>query len=90
MALRNYSADYSKLVLYTTAEPCPMCMTAILWSGISMVVFGTSIKFLQSNNWHQIDIYADEVVRRSPHWNCELMGGVLENDCNALFQACNK
>ena len=38
----------SELVLYTTAEPCPMCIGAILWSGIEMVVFGSSIQFLQS------------------------------------------
>jgi tRNA(adenine34) deaminase len=35
--------DWRRLILYTTAEPCPMCMSAILWSGISAVVFGTSI-----------------------------------------------
>ena len=85
LVLRQESLDASKLVLYTTAEPCPMCMSAILWAGIGMVVFGTSIRFLQNNGWHQIDIHADEVVRRSPHWSCELLGGVLEKDCNALF-----
>ena len=89
LVLRQESLDASKLVLYTTAEPCPMCMSAILWAGIGMVVFGTSIRFLQSSGWHQIDILADEVVRRSPHWSCELIGGVLEKDCNALFQSCN-
>jgi tRNA(Arg) A34 adenosine deaminase TadA len=37
----------SGLVLYTTAEPCPMCQAAILWSGIGTVVFGSTIRFLQ-------------------------------------------
>ena len=89
LVLRQESLDSSKLVLYTTAEPCPMCQAAILWAGIGMVVFGTSIRFLQNNGWHQIDILADEVVRRSPHWSCKLISGVLEKDCNALFQSCN-
>ena len=89
LVLRQESLDTSKLVLYTTAEPCPMCQAAILWAGIGMVVFGTSIRFLQNNGWHQIDILADEVVRRSPHWSCKLISGVLEKDCNALFQSCN-
>jgi len=32
------------LALYTTAEPCPVCQGAILWSGIQSVVYGTSIR----------------------------------------------
>jgi tRNA(Arg) A34 adenosine deaminase TadA len=74
------------LVLYTTAEPCPMCLAAILWSGIGTVVFGSSIRFLQQQGWRQIDILADEVVRRSPGWACTIIGGVLEEECNALFE----
>lgn len=74
------------LVLYTTAEPCPMCQGAILWSGIEKVVFGTSIRTLQGMGWRQIDILAEEVVRRSPAWTCTLIGGVLERDCDVLFQ----
>ncbi len=77
--------DGSRLVLYTTAEPCPMCQGAILWSGIGAVVFGTSIRFLMDTGWRQIDIAADEVVRRAPGWRCEVVGGVLEAECNELF-----
>ena len=51
-----------------------------------MVVFGTSIRSLQRSGWRQIDILAEEVVRCSPAWNCKLIGGVLERDCDALFQ----
>lgn len=75
------------LVLYTTAEPCPMCMGAILWSGIAMVVFGTSIRFLQERGWRQLDLLAEEMVRRSPGWKCTIVGGVLQQECNALFEA---
>lgn len=77
--------DGSRLVLYTTAEPCPMCQGAILWAGIGAVVFGTSIRFLTDTGWRQIDIPAGEVVRRAPGWRCEVVGGVLEAECNELF-----
>ena len=82
--------DGSRLALYTTAQPCPMCQGAILWSGIETVVYGTSIRFLQSLGWRQIDILAEEVVRRSPFWRCTLIGGVLEQECNALFEAASQ
>jgi tRNA(Arg) A34 adenosine deaminase TadA len=62
-----------------------MCQGAILWTGIEMVVFGTSIRSLQKMGWRQIDILAEEVVRRSPAWKCTITGGVLEQESDALF-----
>ena len=90
LARSNEDIETVSLVLYTTAEPCPMCQGAILWAEIGTVVFGTSIRFLQAHGWRQIDILAEEVVRRSPTWQCKLVGGVLEEDCNALFLAATK
>ncbi len=82
----NQKIDGKNFVLYTTAEPCPMCQGAILWTGIEMVVFGTSIRSLQRMGWRQIDILADEVIRRSPAWKCTIIGGVLEKECDDLFE----
>src|SRR5262249_7299282 len=59
--------DWGRLTLYTTAEPCPMCMAAILWAGIPRVVFGTSIRQLQRLGWHQIDIPFAVVSDRGQH-----------------------
>jgi len=35
------SHDLSGCVLYTSCEPCPMCLGAIYWSGIERVVFAS-------------------------------------------------
>lgn len=82
--------DTSRLVLYTTAEPCPMCQGAILWTGIETVVFGTSIGYLLQLGWKQIDIAAEEVVRRGPAFHCRITAGVLEAECNALFEVASR
>ncbi len=79
--------DWTELDLYTTAEPCPMCQSAIEWAGISTVYFGTSIPFLQRHGWRQIDIRAEEVARRTPFRQTTVIGGILEFECNALFEA---
>jgi tRNA(adenine34) deaminase len=86
LASSGVSLEGKSLALYTTAEPCPMCQAEILWTGIETVVFGTSIRSLQRLGWRQIDILAEEVVRRSPAWNCTLIGGVMEKECDALFE----
>ena len=79
--------DWTRLVLYTTAEPCPMCAGAILWCGIPHVVFGTSIGTLKRLGLPQIDLPAEEVAGRSSFGVFELAGGVLEGECDALFEA---
>jgi len=78
--------DWTKLTLYTTAEPCAMCQGAVAWAGISRVVFGSSIPFLKSLDWWAIDIRAEELSRLAAFRQCTVVGGVLEEDCNKLFR----
>ncbi len=82
--------DWSGLDLYTTAEPCPMCQSAIEWAGIATVYYGTSIPYLKDRGWWQIDIRAEEVARRTPFRRTRVIGGILEAECNALFDAVPK
>jgi tRNA(Arg) A34 adenosine deaminase TadA len=78
--------DASRLVLYTTAEPCPMCSGAILWAGIPHVVYGTSIETLKELGRPHIDLSCEEVAGRASFEGFAVTGGVLEQDCDALFE----
>jgi tRNA(Arg) A34 adenosine deaminase TadA len=78
-------ADRGRLTLYTTAEPCPMCSGAILWSGIPRVVYGTSIGTLARLSLPQINLPCAEVSARASWIEFQATGGVLEAECDALF-----
>lgn len=90
VAIHEYFAledrlPWADLDLYTTAEPCPMCHSAILWCGVGRVIFGTSIATLTKLGWRQIDITAAEITHRSPDHKCIVIGGVMSNECDALY-----
>ena len=77
----------NSLSLYTTAEPCPMCFSAILWTGITEVIYGTSISRLMEFGWRQIPIEAREIASRSADFQCNVVGGVLQRETDFLFAA---
>jgi len=89
-AAAHPSIDWTELDLYTTAEPCPMCQSAIEWAGIGTVYYGTSIPYLKDRGWWQIDIRAEEVARRTPFRQTRIVGGILESECSPLFDAALK
>jgi tRNA(Arg) A34 adenosine deaminase TadA len=84
------SIDWAEVDLYTTAEPCPMCQSAIEWAGIPTVYYGTSIPYLQRLGWNQIEIRAKEVARRTPFRQTTVIGGILAEECNPLFETAAK
>lgn len=82
----GFDGDVSKLSLYTTAEPCPMCAAAIYWAMIPRVIYGSSIAFLHDLFGRQIQVGAEEILSKAPDfYSCHLTGGVMEDECNELF-----
>jgi tRNA(Arg) A34 adenosine deaminase TadA len=69
--------------LYTTCEPCPMCMSDALWAGLDRVVYGAMIE--DANRFcRQIRIPAAEVAERSD-MKCVVDGPVEREVCLTLF-----
>jgi len=90
VAIRNFLAAHGpeKLkgtTLYTSGESCPMCMGAIVWCGISRVVFGASIAEL-ATKIGQIMVTDAEIAAKTPFADITLTGGVLAEESLALFK----
>jgi tRNA(Arg) A34 adenosine deaminase TadA len=77
------SGSLKGYTLYTTCEPCPMCMACALWSGLDRLVFGATIadagRFVS-----QITIPAKEVAQRTD-MHCVVAGPVERETCVKLF-----
>lgn len=80
---KRKSISLSGYTLYTTCEPCPMCMANALWAGLDRVVYGATIE--DANRYcRQIQIPAVEVAERSD-MQCIVTGPVLRELCTTLF-----
>ena len=84
VALRNAGeqlghTDFSKLTLYTTFEPCPMCCGAILASGVHTLVMGARHDLTQSN-W---GAYTVETLLELTNKESQLtvITGILTREC---------
>lgn len=79
-ALRNWRLDGCTLVV--TLEPCTMCAGAVTAARIARLVYGAydPKAGAAGSLW---DVLRD---RRLPH-RCEVIGGVLAEDCGALLRA---
>ncbi|KAI1480534.1 cytidine deaminase-like protein [Daldinia eschscholtzii] len=80
-------AAFADLSLYTNAESCPMCASAVRFAGFREYVYGTSIDTLVGYGWEQIQISSAEVFRRSTSLpsSSTLIGDVLANETDPLF-----
>lgn len=70
--------------LYTTCEPCPMCMAMALWAGIDRVVYGATISDASKHCW-QIYVPAKRLQKLSD-MDCEVVGPVARKECVAIFE----
>jgi tRNA(adenine34) deaminase len=73
----------SGYTLYTTCEPCPMCMSTALWARLDRVVYGATIEDA-NRHCNQIQIPAIEVAARSD-MKCAVDGPIMRDECYALF-----
>ncbi len=90
VAIRN-AVDYPGAdalrgaTLYTTGEPCPMCMGAIIWCGMARMVYAASIEQL-ATVMDQIRVTSTEIAAKETFAPVAITGGVLATEVMALFR----
>lgn len=88
-------------VMYCTAEPCPMCMSAIIWAKMPTVVYAITrddmiaemerLKNESDGNfsWRQIAIPASEIVEKGEP-KVQLISGFMREEGLKLFDLTGK
>jgi tRNA(Arg) A34 adenosine deaminase TadA len=71
--------------MYSTTEPCPMCLTAIHWAKIDRVAFGACIADASDAGFGELFVDAKVLATmgRSP---LVVESGLLREECAALFR----
>lgn len=80
-------------ILYSTLEPCPMCVSVAIWAKMDGIVFGATqqdaVEWAGKHpsdiyTWRQIRISAREIARAGDP-ELSVQGGVLRAECKKLF-----
>src|SRR5262249_44235426 len=87
-AMRHCPAAHGRAALegstlYTSGEPCAMCMGAIIWCHVGRLVFAASVAQL-ATKINQIMIPSAEVAAKAPFSPITITGGVLADEAMQL------
>lgn len=76
--------DLSGFTLYSTCEPCPMCISAALWAKIDTVFYGCTIPMI-SKYLGQIHLRADKIAD-SGFKDTYIKGEIMVSQCELLLK----
>jgi tRNA(Arg) A34 adenosine deaminase TadA len=82
------SFDLSDCVLYSSCEPCPMCLGAIYWAKIERVVFATTTSDAESIGFKDAQIY--EEISRPPQKRSIEFRQILREEALEAFRIWEK
>ncbi|KAL5322823.1 hypothetical protein ACEPPN_010802 [Leptodophora sp. 'Broadleaf-Isolate-01'] len=88
MTATQIFAAWGQLSIYTNAESCPMCASAIRWSGFKEYIYGTTIQHNYNVGWGVMTLSSYDVFQQSrqlPGYQTSMLGQILTNETDPLF-----
>ena len=76
--------DLAGTTLYSTCEPCPMCLAAIHWAKVDRVVFGATIADAAGAGFAELRVGAADLARLGGS-GLIVESGLLREECASLF-----
>ena len=75
--------------MYSTVEPCSMCLACAAWAGLTKIVFGGFQEDIPNNPYEITDYHAVDhakKLRLSNGKKMEVVGGVMRQECKDLME----
>jgi len=85
-AARLGTVDLAGCVVYSTSEPCAMCFGACHWAHVDRIVYGATLADSAAIGFREL-VIPNESMRSLGGGRMELVGGVLREECLAIFAA---
>lgn len=73
--------DLSGCEIYTTGEPCPMCLGAIMWANIDRVFYGCNVEDTEKIGFRDKKFYSTTKEQRS-----EFISELNREECLELYR----
>jgi tRNA(adenine34) deaminase len=71
--------------LYSTLQPCGMCTMAMIWAGVSRVVYGAERHQVHPMYFEDRHLDTMDFIRDAYRNDLEMTGGVFASACAALY-----
>ena len=90
MAIRNACAKLGTFQLtgctvYSSCEPCPMCLSALYWAGVSRICYGNTKDDAKAINFDDSFIYRE--LELKPEKRNKPVENILHDEAQAPFNA---
>ena len=80
--IKNFSL--SNCTLFTSCEPCPMCLSAIYWAGIKTVYYGSTRKDAANAGFADDFIY-DDISKRCVDRSISMLQ-IIDSESDMVFK----